>query len=114
MDRRAPTVKLKTGAAVEDACPYRLYRVALPSWVPYCDGVGSWQGSDVLLLLQGFISREYNQILVSSDPEELLKKVLEWVPPQRDDVFARTPSERKMAIGEDISQPSDEAAVDAV
>lgn len=63
---------------------------------------------------EGFISREYNQILVASDPEELLKKVLEWVPPKRDDVFARTPSERQMAIGEDISKPSDEAAVDAV
>ena len=56
---------------------------------------------------QGFISAQHNNLLVSSDPEELLQLLQQWQPPASN-VLADAAT-RMAAVGQDIGGGSDGA-----
>jgi len=59
----------------------------------------------LLPLLQGFISPQHKNLVVSDDPEALIEQLQQWQPPASN-VLADAVS-RAAAVGEDISQASD-------
>jgi hypothetical protein len=56
-------------------------------------------------LLQGFISAHHNNVLVSSDPEQLVQMLQQWTPPASN--VLTDAASRAAAVGQDISKASD-------
>lgn len=61
--------------------------------------------SVAVAVLQGFISPQHKNLVVSDDPEALIQQLQQWQPPASN-VLADAAS-RAAAVGEDISQASD-------